>query len=404
MKLIKCLGCNSSKCHFLFSLGEMPPVNAFRNFDVAEENFPLNLFFCESCGLVQLGDIVPPERLFSNYLHLSSGSIGNIRHLKNVSMLLDNLGLVRDKKILEIGSNDGSLLELLKRAGAEVLGVDPAENLVKNIKSREVDSIVGFFDDGFASAMQKDELYFDTIVALNVIAHTPTFISALNGVKRLLMPNGTFFMENAYVLDTILDGQFDTIYHEHIFCFSLHALIKAYASVGLKAIDAEIIPTQGKSIRVFVKHDDAQGKVSQRLNVILEHERYAGFNSLTSFETASLKIKQFKKSFTDYINKHKGEKFIGLGAPARGVVILNYCDVNETQIKFIIDDTELKQGKLTPGCSIPVKGWDAIDPLNDHHFIALSWNYAEDMIDRLRKLGVIGKVLIPFPSFEEIII
>jgi hypothetical protein len=251
--------------------------------------------------------------------------------------------------------------------------------------------------------MFKNKLQFNTIVALNVMAHTPTFISALKGIKRLLTAEGSFFMENAYVVDTILSGQFDTIYHEHIFCFSLHSLMYAYNLVDLVAIDAEIIPTQGKSIRVVVKHKSSDFiKPTPRLLDILNREKKAGFDSISSFEGAVNKILSFKEKFQSYIKSNSGVKFIGLGAPARGVVILNYCEAQPSSFEFIVDDTKLKQGKMIPGRSIPVQDWSAVNPKIHHKFIVLSWNYADDMIKKLIDIGVNGTVLIPFPDFKEI--
>ena len=399
-----CLSCNSNSISFLFSLGSMPPVNAFIAEGEPEQEFPLNLYFCECCNLIQLGELVPPEKLFSNYLHMSSASSGNKTHLNNVVKILDNYNLIIGSNILEIGSNDGFLLSLLKPKAASVIGVDPASNLAIEAKARNVNSFVGFFDETFALSMKSQGMKFDTIIALNVMAHTPTFISALKGIKVILNEGGTFMMENAYVVDTILQGQFDTIYHEHVFCFSLHSLLYAFNLVGFKAVDAEIIPTQGKSIRIFVKHKLDTTKPSQNIEKIIKYEKDSGFQSLNSFKRASSKILIFKNRIKNYLEKNKSKKFIGLGAPARGVVILNYCDINKNQIEFIVDDTPLKRGKLTPGSGIPVKDWSDLNKIEHTAFILLSWNYADDIIDKLKTLGLKGSILIPFPEFREIII
>jgi SAM-dependent methyltransferase len=382
----------------------MPPVNAFKDEDDGkiEEAFALDLYLCPNCFLIQLGNIVPPEKLFSNYHHTSSASAGNVKHLKNVSELLNDKGLVNGKKILEIGSNDGLLLSFLKAAGGEVLGVDPAENLHSDAEKRGVNSLIGFFDEKFAESVLVNHPKFDTIVALNVMAHTPTFTSALRGIKKLLSEDGFFVMENAYVLDTVLEGQFDTIYHEHIFSFSLHSLIYAYEMAGLAAIDAQIIPSQGTSIRVTITHNKEGFKQSRSLIEILEREKRLGFESVKKFEEAALKIVEFKSKLTTYLNKYRNEEVIGLGAPARGVVILNYCRINSKNIQFIIDDTPLKQNKLVPGVKIPVRGWDSLDIKKHKRFIIFSWNYAETFIQRLKSLGVNGSILIPFPNFSEI--
>lgn len=400
----KCLCCESEKLAFLFSLGAMPPVNAFINKGESEESFPLDLYFCENCTLIQLGEVVDPEKLFSNYHHTSSASAGNVKHLEDVVNVLDSKSLVKDKRILEIGSNDGLLLSLLNKESAEVLGVDPAANLHHEAEAKGVNSLVGFFDEDFADQMKAEYSCFDTIVALNVMAHTPTFLSALKGVKKLLTPKGSFMMENAYVVDTILQGQFDTIYHEHIFCFSLHSLIYAYKLAGLKAVDAEIIPTQGTSIRVLVQHKNTTTKPSKRMLKILENEIQSGFKSLEVFKKSSQMIEDFRSNFVNYIKKNNVSKFIALGAPARGVVILNYCKIDSKYIDFVIDDTKLKQGKYVPGLEIEVKDWGALDIKKHHQFIILSWNYADSFIVRLRSLGLSGKVLIPFPNFQEVIL
>lgn len=402
MKDICCLSCNSPNIKFIFSLGNMPPVNAFRDADDIEEAFPLDLYLCPNCFLIQLGKIVPPEKLFSNYHHTSSASAGNVIHLKNVSELLNNKGLVNGKRILEIGSNDGLLLSFLKAAGGDVLGVDPAKNLHSDAEIRGVSSLIGFFDEKFAESMLISHHRFDTIVALNVMAHTPTFTSALRGIKKLLSEDGSFVMENAYVLDTVLEGQFDTIYHEHIFCFSLHALIFAYDMAGLAAIDAQIIPTQGKSIRITIAHKKEGLKQSKDISEILEREKKLGFDSIKKFEEAASKITDFKSKLIKYLHNCRDEEIIGLGAPARGVVILNYCQITSNNIKFIIDDTPLKQNKLVPGVNIPVKNWDSLDPKKHKRFIIFSWNYADTFIQRLKSLGVSGSILIPFPNFLEI--
>lgn len=400
-----CLCCDSHKIDFLFSLGSMPPVNAFTCKDEKFESYPLDLFFCSNCYLIQLGNIVSPDKLFSNYYHTSSASVGNIKHLNDVVEILQNKFLINSKRILEIGSNDGLLLSLMQKSGGNVLGVDPAENLLEEVHAKGVSSLVGFFDENFAINMDEKYSKFDTIIALNVMAHTPTFLSALKGIRRLLDKKGIFMMENAYVIDTILQGQFDTIYHEHIFCFSLHSLMFAYNLAGLEAFDADIIPTQGTSIRVFVQKKGAGNKPSKRLNEILHREKNIGIQDIDKFKAAADDIVNFKYTFKEYVknNRSKG-KFVGLGAPARGVVILNYCGVTSDDIEFIIDDTKLKQEKFIPGIPIPVKNWDALKPLEHHNFILLSWNYAENFLDKLRSMSITGTVLVPFPNFREVIL
>src|SRR3989344_552646 len=227
----KCKVCTTGKLKRFLELGNIPPVNAFldeREIS-AEKSYPLNLCYCTSCLLVQLEEIVDPNELFSNYLHLSSSSPGNVNHLSQVAdILYSRFKIDRNTKILEIGSNDGTLLSFLKKHTDNVLGVDPAKNLVELSAKINVETLPVFFNTSTVNDIINDKGKFDIVVALNVIPHTPDVVDLLKGVKKILKPMGTLVMEGAYALETILQGEFDTIYHEHVYSFSLHSLISTF--------------------------------------------------------------------------------------------------------------------------------------------------------------------------------
>lgn len=405
----KCGGCSQPEMKLLFSLGDIPPVNAFLlpSEIKSEIGYPLDLYYCPECTLVQLGECVPPEKLFSHYLHLSSASGSNVRHLKEVADWVaehDDQGL-KGKRVLEIGSNDGTLLAMLKQKAGDVLGVDPAKNLAEDALRRGVRTISDFFLEEKAAEIIQKEGTFDWVVALNVVPHTPNFTSLLRGVRAALKPGGRFMLEGAYVVDTILNGQFDTIYHEHVYNFSLHALKFALERAGFKIIDVEIIPTQGTSFRVFACRSDESEKESTQLKKLLDAEKSKGFTDLKAYERAADKIKKFSIELKEKIAKLKRdnqEKIVALGAPARGVVILNYCGIGTDDIEYVIDDTVLKQGRLTPGVHIPVTGWEELAQNPKKSFLLLSWNYREEVLKKLRACGAKGTLIVPFPNLEEV--
>jgi SAM-dependent methyltransferase len=408
---MRCGSCDSSNTEELFSLGDIPPVNDFlKESDLKSEvGHPLRIFFCRECTLVQLGEHVPPASLFSHYLHLSSASKSNLTHLEEVAAIAEKRvpGGLKGKKVLEIGSNDGSLLKNLKAKGASVLGVDPAKNLAKLVSEQGIEVIADFFLEGLAKKVRGSHGAFDFVVALNVIAHTPEFVSALKGVRELLSTDGTFMMENAYVVDTIVNGQFDTIYHEHVYNFSATSLSLAFERAGLKMIDAEIIPTQGTSIRAFGVRKESKVAPSPRVAVLLDAEKKRGLTDISSYREIGKRVTAFKKELRariEKLNAKFGNRAIGLGAPARGVVILNYCELGTKYFEMVIDDTPLKQGLLVPGQHIPVRGWDALKALGNapRVYLLLSWNYKKDMLEKLKKHVGDGVVIVPFPEFDEL--
>ena len=406
MDNLKCQSCGFEGINRFLELGNMPPVNAFisKKEIINEKKYPLNLAYCPHCYLVQLEEVVPPEELFRNYLHLSAGSQTNIQHLQSVA---DYLGkrfkINEDTKILEIGSNDGTLLSFIKRYTSNLVGVDPAKNLVELNKQKGVEQVAEFFNTSTASSLVKAKGKFDILIALNVIPHTHNNIDLLKAARIAMRDSGTLMMECVYALETILKGEFDTIYHEHVYTFSLHSLISTFRMAGLKVVDVEKIPTQGGSLRIFAMKDEFAHSPSNSVNELLKEEEKAGLSNPETYKRVNQKVKDYKKQIRKLIDEEKSKsgKLIGLGAPARGVVIMNYAGINKEDMSYIVDDTPLKQGKFAPGVHIPVKSMDALKEEKEKKtFLLLSWNYKDSFVDRLKKIMPSFRMITPFPHLK----
>src|SRR5450432_1760024 len=251
-----CRGCQATGLTPVVSLGSMPPVNAFVDATTLgdERAFPLDLYFCERCTLVQLFPVVDPALLYGTYTYLSSASRTNVLRLEELALdLAARLALGAGSKVLEIGSNDGTLLRRFARHTPAVLGVDPARNVAALAEAAGVPTVVEFFSSSVGRALAREHGGFDLVLALNVVAHTPDFVDLLEGARELLTPSGHVVVEVVHVLQTILRGEIDTIYHEHVYCFSLHALRHGCERAGLTIVDVEKIPAQGGSLRVLMQ-------------------------------------------------------------------------------------------------------------------------------------------------------
>lgn len=403
----KCKSCGYNGIRRFLELGKMPPVNAFIRYSEIEneESYPLNLSYCPICFLVQLEECVSPYKLFRNYNHLSSGSKPNIDHLKSVADYLSRRFSVDSKtKILEIGSNDGTLLSFFKNYTENILGVDPAKNLIEINKKKGIDYLAEFFNTDTASEILKKRGKFDMLVALNVIPHTPDNIDLLKGARMLLKDSGILVMEGVYAIETILSGQFDTIYHEHVYTFSFHSLIKTFLMAGLTIVDVEKIPTQGGSLRIFAMKSEHSVPLSNSVSNLLEEEERAGLTNPKTYEKIEEIIKEYRKKLREVVYQEKTAhgKLIGLGAPARGIVLLNYCGLNAEDIEFLADDTLLKQNKVAPGVHIPVGSWNDVEKSDKRTYLLLSWNYRDHFISRLKEVHSSFRVIIPFPNLEVI--
>jgi hypothetical protein len=404
-----CRGCGAeAPLRELFDLGDVPSVNTFIPPEevATERRYPLALFWCPTCTLVQLGDIVPPGELFTSYQHLSAASGTNVQHLAEVAETLSaRLNLTSNSQVMDVGSNDGSLLACFKPVTAHVLGVDPAQNVAQYAAEKGVSTLTEFLTPAVAQRIIREQGHFDLIMALNVVAHTPAVVELLKAVQAVLTLKGTFIMEAVYVYDTILHGQFDTVYHEHVYCFSLTALSHLFKQAGLQIVDVERIPTQGGSLRVFGQRSETASEPTARVTELLAAESAQGVRDWARYQSVGDMVRAFKQQFRRAVTalKERHGRVVGLGAPARGVVILNYTAVTSELIDTVLDDTPLKQGRLVPGVHIPVISREAYyqqDPATA--YVLLSWNYRDEWLAKLKPIGRTADVLVPFPKLETI--
>jgi len=404
---MKCRGCGAVDLRLVVSLGDMPPVNAFLTAAQVkdERRFALDCYFCERCTLVQLDPIVDPGLLFSDYAYLSSVSKTAVSYLTELATsLAGELNVTATSRVLEIGSNDGTFLRQLRTYTPHVVGVDPARNVVEKAKALGLRTVVDFFSAKLANTLEAELGRFDLIVALNVVAHTPNFLDLFAGVRHLLHPKGYFVMEAADVVQTILRGEIDTIYHEHVYCFSLHALQHACHAVGLTIVDACKTPAQGGSLRVFMQTTAGENVVNPRVLTLLEGERSAGLTSFSAYAPVAGLAGELRERLRAGLRelREAHETVIGLGAPARGVVLMNYCELGTSDLDFVVDDAPTKQGKLVPGRHIPVFDWTKIAKDGSIGCLMLSWNYRQEILAKLRARTANATVLVPLPSVERI--
>jgi SAM-dependent methyltransferase len=404
-----CRGCDAPGLAPVVSLGSMPPVNAF--VDPArpseERAYPLDLWFCARCTLVQLAPVVEPSLLYGSYTYLSSASRTNVARLE---ALAD--GLARDfaldarSRVLEIGSNDGTLLARLRGRVRAVVGVDPARNVAPLAEAAGVPTVVDFFSQRLARELAGDEGPFDLVLALNVVAHTPDFRDLLGGVRELLAPRGRCVVEVVHVLPTLLAGEIDTIYHEHVYCFSLLALAYACGPAGLALVDAEKIAAQGGSLRVVLGRAEGAPPPSARVVEILAEERAAGLDRAETYGRVASLARTLREGVSARVRALRGsaDAVVGLGASARGVVLMNYCGLGRADVDFVVDDTPLKQGKLMPGCHVPVHDWTKIAKGTKVAGVMLSWNYRREVLAKLAARTLDARVLVPLPALEEVVL
>jgi SAM-dependent methyltransferase len=403
---MKCKVCNSPIIKF-FSLGQMPLVNSFLKKEeiINEEKFDLSVGFCPKCYLVQLINAVPPERLFRDYIYFSSTSKIFLEHCREIAeQLTKRLKLNSESLVIEIASNDGAQLQFFKDLGVKILGIDPAENIAKVANKKNIPTIPEFFNYQFAKTLRENKnIQADLIFGANVLAHVPEIVDFVKGVKVILKPKGTAVFEFPY-LKGLLEKKFDTIYHEHVFYYSLIALSNLFQKADLEIYDVELTPMQGGSLKIFISHPGVFA-INDNIKNLTNQELLDGFDKITIYQKMNDDIKNLKNELLSLLDKLKseGKKIAAYSAPAKGNILLNYFGINNNYIDFIVDKSEAKQGLYTPGTHLLVYSLEKIYEKNPDYLLILCWNIADEIIEEFkdyRHAG--GKFIIPIPNIKII--
>jgi hypothetical protein len=375
--------------------------------DQMEPFYPLSVYVCAQCFLVQLAEYVTPEAIFSEYAYFSSFSDSWLAHAADYTQsVTDRLGLTDSSFVVELASNDGYLLRNFVDKGIPCLGIEPAANVARAAIEQGVDTLVEFFGEATARQLAEDGKQADLIIGNNVLAQVPDLNDFVGGCKILLKPTGVVTMEFPHLLQLMRENQFDTIYHEHFSYFSLLTAESIFARHGLVLFDVDEIPTHGGSLRIYARHTQDESKpVEERVKKVLHRERKAGFDSLEGYAGFSEQVAETKRDLLSFLieAKRAGKRIAGYGAPGKGNTLLNYCGIRTDYLDYTVDRNPYKHGKFLPGTHIPVFPPEKLAETRPDYILILPWNLRDEIVKQLeyaRKWG--AQTVVPIPRVEVV--
>jgi len=400
-----CRFCEAALSATLVDLGMSPLCQTHiepHQLNHMERFYPLHVWVCGKCFLVQLEKYVAPEEIFSDYAYFSSFSDSWVEHARlYAEQMISRFKLGRDAKVMEIASNDGYLLQHFKRAGIPCLGIEPAANVAKAAVERGIPTTVRFFGENTALAIAREHGKPDLLLGNNVLAHVPDINDFVKGMKRLLKDGGVITMEFPHLQRLIEENQFDTIYHEHFSYLSLSTVRRIFLQHGLELFDVEELPTHGGSLRIYARHaSDASHPIVPRVNALIERERSLGYEDLDMYARFGEQVKETKRALLEFLidAKRAGKKIVGYGAPGKGNTLLNYCGIRQDFLDFTVDRSPHKFGRYTPGTHIPILHPDALREARPDFVLILPWNLKDEIMskhDYIREWG--GRFVVPIP-------
>lgn len=382
-----------------------PPANAFVPGDrlgIEQPVFPLDLFFCTSCGHVQLLDVVDPKLLFENYVYVSGTSPVFVRHFEDYATdILDRFQPPAGALVVDIGSNDGTLLSFFKKAGYQVLGIDPAQAIAGDATTRGIETWCDFFTPKLSASLKQQRGPAHVITANNVFAHADDLNGIVTGVRELLASGGVFVFEVSYLVDVFEKTLFDTIYHEHVAYHSVKPLQQFFAANGMELISAERIDSHGGSLRGVAQLADGPQAMQPSVARLISMEKSLGLDQAATLQAFGQKIDLVKAELTEILRRLKaeGKSIAGFGAPAKATTLMYHFGIGPDVIDFIVDDSPLKQNLYTPGMHIPVLPTQAIYDRKPDAVVILAWNFAKPIMENhARYLAGGGQFIVPLPD------
>lgn len=387
---MNCRFCTTELTDVFLDLGSAPPSNAFiTEADLAKPElyFPLRLFTCRNCLLVQVDEVQKHDALFSSdYVYFSSFSCTWLKHAENyVGHAVERLGLDQTSLVMEVASNDGYLLQYFKQRNIPCIGIEPTSSTAIAAREIGIETLERFFGLSFANEFTANRSHPDLIVGNNVLAHVPDINDFVAGLAAALAEEGVITVEFPHLLQLVEQGQFDTVYHEHFSYFSLHTVQKIFAAHGLRIWDAEILPTHGGSLRLWACHEEAKHVLTGAVASLMTDEVSAGMLELDYYQTFQSKADAVKNGFLGFLLecKKNGKKVAGFGAAAKGNTLLNYAGVKPDLLPFVADTSPHKRGRYLPGSRIPVLSEKHIRSTQPDFVVIFPWNLCTEISEQL---------------------
>ena len=405
----RCRMCEGPRLELALPIKASPIADAYvpaARLGQVQPTYPLDLYLCLDCGHVQNLDIVDPETLFRDYLFLTSASGGLVEHFRGYAAeVISHFGIRPGSLVVEIGSNDGSLLRFFKDRGMKVLGVDPAREVARQATQGGVPTLPEFFGSAVASSIRAEHGPASVIAANNVFAHADDLADIVNGVRDLLADDGIFVFEVSYLVEIIDKFLFDTVYHEHVSYHSISPLARFFERLGMQLFDVQRIASKGGSIRGFAQRR-AGGKRTQTAAVheLIALEQRRGLGSLEPYRAFEGRINVRKKALLDLLDKEvaKGALIAGYGASTTTTTLMWHFELTR-KLAFLADDNPHKHGLFSPGAHIPVVPSGELYVRRPDYVIVLAWIYAEPIIRRHQRfLEEGGKFIIPLPELKVV--
>lgn len=408
---MQCRFCKTALTDVFIDLVNSPASNSFltqAQLNEPEVFYPLKVFTCPSCFLVQLDEYKKSDAIFnSDYVYFSSFSTTWLDHSKRYTdKMVTRFGYGAGSKIIEIASNDGYLLQYFKEKDIPVLGIEPTANTARVAIEKGIETVVDFFGVRLATQLAADGIKADLLLGNNVLAHVPDIVDFVGGMKIILKDSGVITMEFPHLMALVENNQFDTIYHEHFSYLSFLTVKKIFESQGLELFDVEEIPTHGGSLRIYGRHKEDKGKeISGAVGALLQKEIAAGMNTLTYYDHFQQKALAIKLNLVDFLiqQKRAGKSVAAYGAAAKGNTLLNYCGIKNDLVEYVVDANPHKQNKWLPASHIPVVNESFLKQQKPDYVLVLPWNLRDEITRQLayiRDWG--GKFVIPIPHLELI--
>ena len=401
-----CQICGSDKLHLILDLGHQPLCDTLLSMEMLnqpEKTYPLKMMWCENCTVVQLDYAVSGDEVYHPDYPYRSGITRELAQYQEsmAASLVEKLGLKQNDLVIDVGSNDGTLLKGFQKMGVRTLGIEPT-NIAKIANANDVKTVQSFFDIKTSKAVKKEHGPASLVISTNTFAHMQTIGEFIMGAYNLLKKDGIFVNETHYLLDVIAGGQFDTIYHEHLRTYSLKAYINLFDQYSFTVTDVERGNRYGGNIRVYTTKGKDK-KISPEVNKLLKFERDFGLGKLATYTSFANRVKKARLEFMDFLikTKKKNKSIVGNSCPARSSTLLNYYGVDKELLPYIAEQpTSLKLNMYLPGKHIPVVNNQKLIDEQPDFVVLLAWHYAKPIMEQLKARGLKSDFVIPLPDFR----